>query len=496
MKKALTLLVAAVAVFSMNAANFFTVPEQNMGTPVKMENVKQAPAGLQAIMVEKWASKLKATPNFPATTVDDLVGGYDYVYRQYTGGLTTQPDTLDANSRDQEDNIDLVAINKIDDSNIRITGMFLFPVQAEMGTSGNYTTFTIDDSQTVYYHSSYGACNLVGVWYYEGDDTYSAGWYYGDITGFIIDEGIIFDTDVNFYMIISSGTYANYRLGWIYEPGSYMLPDTDYNALMTYSYTSSAASSAGLTPTYDYPVIVSEDENYVVTVENFGGVADADKSITLTLAEDHTWAAAEDQVLGTTDNGDFVLYGTDGSSLYQLTGTGTETVLTFDSDWTGITESSYWYGQRGAATITRLDDDVFVYPSEEIPEPVITITPNFGTYEAAQTIYVTVENMPEGGSIKYQLEPTAAKAEWMDYNDETGIEITESSLLTVGVFDANGEELTSIEGEYTISPSTAIETISTASTSNTWYNLQGIKFNGVPAAPGIYINNGKKIIVK
>ena len=43
---------------------------------------------------------------------------------------------------------------------------------------------------------------------------------------------------------------------------------------------------------------------------------------------------------------------------------------------------------------------------------------------------------------------------------------------------------------------TAIETISTSAVDNTWYNLQGVKFNGKPSVPGIYINGGKKVIVK
>ena len=44
---------------------------------------------------------------------------------------------------------------------------------------------------------------------------------------------------------------------------------------------------------------------------------------------------------------------------------------------------------------------------------------------------------------------------------------------------------------------TAIDSINTENTiDNTWYNLQGVKFNGKPAVPGIYINGGKKVIVK
>lgn len=43
---------------------------------------------------------------------------------------------------------------------------------------------------------------------------------------------------------------------------------------------------------------------------------------------------------------------------------------------------------------------------------------------------------------------------------------------------------------------TAIETVATDKIDNTWYNLQGVKFNGMPSVPGIYINNGKKVIIK
>ncbi|MBR5086629.1 MAG: hypothetical protein IKX31_06455 [Muribaculaceae bacterium] len=42
----------------------------------------------------------------------------------------------------------------------------------------------------------------------------------------------------------------------------------------------------------------------------------------------------------------------------------------------------------------------------------------------------------------------------------------------------------------------AIETIVTNKVDNNWYNLQGQKFNGMPSVPGIYINNGKKVVIK
>ena len=48
----------------------------------------------------------------------------------------------------------------------------------------------------------------------------------------------------------------------------------------------------------------------------------------------------------------------------------------------------------------------------------------------------------------------------------------------------------------TESEPSAIETVATDKQDNNWYNLQGQKFNGMPSVPGIYINNGKKVIVK
>ena len=43
---------------------------------------------------------------------------------------------------------------------------------------------------------------------------------------------------------------------------------------------------------------------------------------------------------------------------------------------------------------------------------------------------------------------------------------------------------------------TAITDITTENTDNTWYNMQGMKLRGVPTAAGIYINNGKKVVIK
>ncbi|MBR5085520.1 MAG: DUF2436 domain-containing protein [Muribaculaceae bacterium] len=43
---------------------------------------------------------------------------------------------------------------------------------------------------------------------------------------------------------------------------------------------------------------------------------------------------------------------------------------------------------------------------------------------------------------------------------------------------------------------TGISTVGTDKTDNAYYNLLGVKFNSMPTTPGIYIHNGKKVIIK
>jgi len=42
----------------------------------------------------------------------------------------------------------------------------------------------------------------------------------------------------------------------------------------------------------------------------------------------------------------------------------------------------------------------------------------------------------------------------------------------------------------------AISTVGVDKTDNVYYNLLGVKFNSMPTAPGIYIHNGKKVVIK
>ncbi len=617
MKKALTLMLAAVFALSMTAASLFTPSEAQMGTPVKMENVKQAPAAMQAKMMARLASKLKATPNFPASTAADLVGGYAWTYRQYTGGMTTQPDTISNNytfKRDTVDNVDLVGINKISDTQIRLTGFMPFPVTATMGTTSGYTTFTVDENQVVYTHSTYGDCTLAASWYYEGDDQYEAGWYVGDVMGILVDEGIVMDPGVHFYLVIKSGTYANYRLGWIYEPGSTMVPVTDFNAMMSFTFN---------TRIYDWPVIATENnETYVVSVDNFAGIGTT--PVNFTLAEDKTWTA-DQAVFYTSGDNNFAFANLTDYGV--VTGTGTEKVLTFGQNWTGFdANTNYWLGERSATTITLISDEEFVYPTpapekayyliggfnEWNQEAMIPFEENDGVFTLTYTfggefkvkdeagnwwgggVTLTQENpsvtLVDGGNLNLdqQAEYTLTiedgvltvtgfpAPQVVEYNDffvcgsfnnwsqtdglveltlnEEGTEFAgsveleanaEFKLITHNLAggwkwfggSTNGDNflitpellggnIALVDGSNfqvqeggsydikvkTATPakglqeplvmvitknSTAISTVGTdAKADNAYYNLMGVKFNGMPSAPGIYIHNGRKVVIK
>ena len=154
------------------------------------------------------------------------------------------------------------------------------------------------------------------------------------------------------------------------------------------------------------------------------------------------------------------------------------------------------YGETESAPVSA---NATVPETTPVPDPVITLDVDFGTYTEAQTVHVTVENMPEGGAIWYSFVPAEAKAGegWTDYDAATGIAVAQSGELTVVVVDAQENILARKIGQYVIDTNTAISSIGVDNNSNnTWYNLQGQKLSGKPAVPGIYINGGKKVIIK
>lgn len=625
MKKTLTFLFALVAFAAFAGSNGPSAGKPTaeptdpnkiflnaqMGEPVEMGNIQQAPASLKAQLVEKTVAKYgtQLRSVAPATKASDLVGGYQWSY-DMASSYAQDPTTVEPSAS----YIDPVVIYDADDDagTIKIAGMFDAYITATCEAYDSYYIATIDEDQTAAY-TSYGACYIKAIFYYEGDDTYDAGWYYTDPMIFFLEDGsAVLASDTWIERVIASGTYAGYYLTPLWMPSSTMAVDDAVNGIMTYTYNSFEYTSA---------LEIAEDENYKVTITNFAGLAD--NPVYIQLEEGRTWTA-EATVLFSNDNGDFVLYGTDGSNIDALTGTGTETVLTFGSDWTGYdTETGYWLGQRGAATITWVNDE-FVYPTAQ-PEHayyliggfnswdqdnMVPFVENNGVYTLTYTfggefkvkdengawwgggVTLTEENpsvtLVDGGNLNLDQEAEYTltiedgvltvsgfpEPQVVEYNDffvcgtfngwsqETGlVELVaneegtefagtvefvandEFKIITHnlaggwkwfgGVANGNfmitseqlGNNITLADGnnfqveeagsyDITVKAAqskglqeplvmvitktpTAISTIGTdVKADNAYYNLMGVKFNGVPTAAGIYIHNGRKVVIK
>ena len=138
-----------------------------------------------------------------------------------------------------------------------------------------------------------------------------------------------------------------------------------------------------------------EQSNDTVYIGNF---ADFGVDIHAVLAADSTFII-EPQLVSSSTNGDF--YTTDLTTWYfgenqfqafgNIPGKGTETTLTSALDGYGFTAGAttgYWYGQKTNFVITRLDEDVFVYP-EAVAEPALYLIGSFNEWnEETQVPFV------------------------------------------------------------------------------------------------------------
>ncbi len=290
-----------------------------------------------------------ALPTLPATSVDDLVGVYTWNYARYSGNYTTQPDTLASYTTGTA----TVVINKVDDTKIRITGMFGYPITATVDFSGNYPKFTLSKEDDIYYQSSYGKCRLNAAYYSASADK----WYTANVFGYIYLNGYIqLATDAHFYYVIQEGDYAGRILGNKWAPGGKMTPTQAYNGIQTHDYTNSTSQ---ISATYDYPVNISESADHKVTVNGFGGIANV-APVTIDLAADSTFTIPANQSLYTNGDQEYILKGYTTTYIDEITGTGDKTTLTFGMDWTGRS-AKYWLGKRSNASIKLLDGE-FTYP--------------------------------------------------------------------------------------------------------------------------------------
>ena len=142
-----------------------------------------------------------------------------------------------------------------------------------------------------------------------------------------------------------------------------------------------------------------------------------------------------------------------------------------------------------------------------------------GVYEATLTL-----EAGQAGEFKVITFNEDGTTKWFGGADENnvGFFLLNSDMLGVDITLTNGANFRPEEaGKYTVqiyekpvttglkaiseplvmkivkNSSTGIETVGRdIKSDNAWYNLQGVRFENKPVAPGIYIHNGKKVMIK
>ena len=263
-----------------------------------------------------------------------------------------------------------VTFTKAGEATILITG---FTPEAEEDITATVDfeegTLTIADGQKLL-DSDYGSVVLSNAME-EGEP----------LVATILEDGTIDMSDAIWCTVLGDGDYAGYMWDDYFYSSSFALingqmtwPDTDDND----------EPIEAKAPLYILQELDAPQVAYVFNFADEGGV------VAIDMKEDNKFEITPQPIAdyGST-YGVFSVYGLtdDGEDFLPLTGTGAESTLTFDCNWTLYApETGYWYGILAPATIAYTDGTEFVFPVIEdvaaMPaDPEITF---IGAYEAAK----------------------------------------------------------------------------------------------------------------
>ena len=217
MKKFTFLMIAllcAVVTFAAGPKKQFT---PQLFTPAKTQvqlgkqfNAKQAPARLAK---QTKATAMARAPK-KAATAADLAGTYLWEYAM-SSNKAEDPTTVEGT-----DYSAYVTITAGDDETVTISGMFTNDLTGTIYTE--YGVIVVEGGQ-IAGTSSYGDYAIYGLFYYEGDDEYEAGWYPNDIYIDINEDGSLTVEDW-LVRVLSGGDYDGFSLTPYFMPGSTLTP--------------------------------------------------------------------------------------------------------------------------------------------------------------------------------------------------------------------------------------------------------------------------------
>lgn len=125
------------------------------------------------------------------------------------------------------------------------------------------------------------------------------------------------------------------------------------------------------------------------------------------------------------------------------------------------------------------DDQIFTFTAETYPNDL--------TQDMTEIPYSVYHGGYDFDDARIYFYRTNAEGFTPFFGQRIGIQV---------YYTVDGEKNASNIVYWNLTPD-AIETVDAGKTvDNAWYNLAGVKFVGKPSVPGIYINNGRKVVIK
>lgn len=157
-------------------------------------------------------------------------------------------------------------------------------------------------------------------------------------------------------------------------------------------------------------------------------------------------------------------------------------------DFIGTYQPRYWY-----------DGSDSEHPAENIGE-LGKVYGFAGATKEVQGVYNNTITVEAGDFVRAKsgakIRPTSCYLMWAGSEPSNARALTRSTAATEELPQSITVKLISANGETTAIGTLDTKTGEVTFDSEAWYTLDGIRLSGKPSTKGIYINNGKKVIIK